>query len=302
MRATLRRRPGAVHDARLRKIARLISDETRRNLLASTLATMTDPLHPRRWTHSLPAAAGSRKLRAGRARARGRPPRLYAAVASRFRTDPRRTDEPPSSCCVHSSRPGNRGSRSEPRETVALPLPTRQEVLPSSRRTGCKACWREWREHGITNVRIDRGALAMDGAARRRVALLAHWATTSGNRSLPRRHGGVRPRLRRQARHPVASAAGGTVRPVIHGEARMPRAAHGVPRAAAARGSVFELRLEEREPFAHGTSEAPSGGSTSNVRGPDTAKGRRHARWPGRRRGRSREPCRRHRHLAAKSG
>jgi SAM-dependent methyltransferase len=213
----------------------------------------------------------------------GDPPRdFYAAVASDFRANPRRTDEPALDLLRSLVKPGETwldigagGGR------YALPLAlVAREVIAVEPSEGMRSVLREGMAgHGISNVDIIPARWPMRAAPTADVALMAHIgydieeigpfldAMESSARRLC-----VTILVTPSPPHPAEPFW-----PPIHGEARVPLPAlTEFLVLLLARGRLFDLRLYEREPLTHAERDAPLRWLYQQLFvAPDTVKGRR---------------------------
>ncbi len=245
---------------------------------------MSDILHPgaadalRAWS----GRVGANREQAERVR-EGTPPRdFYAPMASDFRANPRRTDEPALDLLRSLVEPGETwldigagGGR------YALPLALlARNVIAVEPSEGMRGVLREGMvEHGIPNVDIVAARWPMEAAPTADVALMAHIgydieeigpfldALEASARRLC-----VAVLVRPSPPHPAEPFW-----PLIHGEARASLPA--LPEfllLLLARGRLFELRLLEREPLTHADRDAPLRWLYQQLFvAPDTVKGRR---------------------------
>ena len=213
----------------------------------------------------------------------GEPPRdFYAAVASDFRANPRRTDEPALDLLRSFVKPGETwldigagGGR------YALPLALlAKEVIAIEPSEGMRNVLREgMAEHGISNIRTVPARWPMEAAPAADVALIAHIGYDVED------IGPFLDAMERSARrlcvavlvtpsppHPAARFW-----PPVHGEARTPLPSLTEFLALLlARDRLFEVRLYQREPLTHSEREAPLRWLYHQLFvTPDTAKGRR---------------------------
>jgi SAM-dependent methyltransferase len=207
---------------------------------------------------------------------------FYAPVASDFRANPRRTDEPALDLLRSLVKPGERwldigagGGR------YALPLALlAREVIAVEPSEGMRSVLREgMAEHGISNVHIIPARWPMPAAPTADVALMAHIgydieeigpfldAMESSARRLC-----VAVLVTPSPPHPAEPFW-----PPIHGEARVPLPAlTEFLVLLLARGRLFDLRLYEREPLTHAERDAPLRWLYQQLFvAPDTVKGRR---------------------------
>jgi len=213
----------------------------------------------------------------------GSPPRdFYAAVASDFRANPRRTDEPALEHLRALVRPGETwldigagGGR------YALPLALlAKHIIAVEPSEGMRTVLQAGiAEHGISNIEIVPARWPMSGAPTADVALVAHLgydieeigpfldAAEAAARRLC-----VAVLVTPSPPHPAERFW-----PPIHGEARVP-----LPSLTEflslllARGRLFELRLFAREPLLHADREGPLRWLYQQLFiTPDTEKGRR---------------------------
>jgi len=239
-----------------------------------------------------PAAAGAleawrRRVSANREQAErlreGTPPRdFYAAVASDFRANPRRTDEPALDLLRSLVRPGETwldigagGGR------YALPLALlAKTVIAVEPSEGMRDVLQEGlTEHGISNVQIVPARWPMEAAPTADVALMAHIgydieeigpfldAVEASARRLC-----VAVLVTPSPPHPAEAFW-----PPIHGEARV-----SLPALTEflvlllARGRLFELRLCGRAPLTHAERDGPLRWLYQQLFvAPDTEKGQR---------------------------
>ena len=187
---------------------------------------------------------------------------FYAPVASSFRADPRRTDEPALDMLLGLVRPedtwldiGSGAGR------YAMPIALKaREVVAVDPSAGMLEQLREGMgEHGISNIRIVEGRWPLADAPRADVALIAHVAyDIEGIGSFVEAMEAAANRLCVAvllASSPAAAAA--PVWEHIHGEPRSLLPA--LPEFLSlllARGRLFELRLSERAAMAHPSPEA----------------------------------------------
>jgi SAM-dependent methyltransferase len=213
----------------------------------------------------------------------GVPPRdFYAAIASDFRADPRRTAEPALDLLRSLVRPGETwldigagGGR------YALPLALHAKtVIAVEPSEGMRNVLRDgMAEHGIANIDIVSARWPMDAAPTAEVALMAHIgydieeigpfldALEASARRLC-----VAVLVTPSPPHPAEKFW-----PPIHGEARV-----SLPALTEflvlllARRRLFELRLCEREPLTHADQDGPLRWLYQQLFvAPDTVKGRR---------------------------
>jgi SAM-dependent methyltransferase len=244
---------------------------------------MPDVLRP---TAADALAAWQNRVRANREQAErvreGAPPRdFYAAVASDFRANPRRTDEPALDLLRSLVMPGETwldigagGGR------YALPLALEAgriiAVEPSEGMAGVLRAGLV--EHGISNVDVVPARWPMDAAPTADVALVAHLGYDLEE------IGPFLDAMERSARR-LCVAVLVTPSPPhpaerfwspIHGEARVPLPSLTEFLALLlARGRLFELRLFARDPLAHVDRDGPLPWLYQQLFvAPDTAKGR----------------------------
>jgi len=238
-----------------------------------------------------PAAADS--LRAWRDRVRanreqaerlreGGPPRdFYAAVASDFRADPRRTGEPALDLLRSLVIPGESwldigagGGR------YALPLALLAgELIAVEPSEGMRSVLQQgMTEHGISNVRLVSARWPMEEAPVADVALIAHlgYDIEEIGPFLDAMESAARRLCVAVLITPSPPSPAARFWPPIHGEERVPLPALTEFLALLlARGRLFELRLYEREPLEHAERDAPLGWLYQQLFvAPDTAKGR----------------------------
>ena len=248
---------------------------------------MPDPLRPPpdealgAWGHRV----RSNREQAERVR-EGAPPRdFYAPVASNFRADPRRADEPALEMLRSLARPGETwldigagGGR------YALPLALMvRDVIAVEPSEGMRRVLRDGMvEHGIANVHVVAERWPMEAPPTADVALMAHigYDVEAIGPFLD-----VMERAVRRLCIAVLMAASPPhlaepFWPAIHGESRIPLPALSEFLVLlAARGRLFEVRLLEREPFSHADRDAPLSWLYQQLFvAPDTDKGRRLAR------------------------
>src|SRR5262245_43762138 len=194
----------------------------------------------------------------------GDPPRdFYAAVASQFSADPRRTDEPPLDLLRSLVTPGETwldvgagGGR------YALPLALlAREVIAVEPSEGMQGVLRKgMAEHAISNIRIVPSRWPMEAAPTADVALIAHlgYDIEEIGPFLDAMEGAARRLCVAALITPSPPHLAERFWPPIHGEARVPLPALTEFLALLlARDRLFELRLFEREPLAHAERDAP---------------------------------------------
>jgi len=244
---------------------------------------MPDPLRP---VAADTLAAWRDRVRANREQAErlrdGGPPRdFYAPVASDFRADPRRTDEPALDLLRSLVRPGEAwldigagGGR------YALPLALlAREVVAVEPSEGMQSVLRQgMADHRLSNVRIVPARWPMAAAPTADVALIAHigYDIEEIDSFLDAMEASARRLCVAVLVTPSPPQPAERFWPPIHGEARVP-----LPSLTEflvlllARGRLFDLRLYEREPLAHVERDAPLGWLYQQLFvAADTAKGR----------------------------
>jgi SAM-dependent methyltransferase len=244
---------------------------------------MPDPLRP---VSADALAAWRDRVRANREQAErlregGAPRDFYAAVASDFRADPRRADEPALDLLRSLVKPGETwldigagGGR------YALPLGLlAREVVAVEPSEGMQSVLRHgMAEHGLSNVRIVPARWPMASAPIADVALIAHigYDIEEIGSFLDAMEASARRLCVAVLVTPSPPQPAERFWPPIHGEARVP-----LPSLTEflvlllARGRLFDLRLSEREPLAHAARDAPLGWLYQQLFvAPDTAKGR----------------------------
>jgi SAM-dependent methyltransferase len=213
----------------------------------------------------------------------GDPPRdFYAAVASDFRANPRRTDEPALDLLRSLVKPGETwldigagGGR------YALPLALLAgDVIAVEPSEGMRSVLREgMAEHRISNVHVLPAPWPMEAAPTADVALMAHIGYDIEE------IGPFLDAMERSARRlcvavlvtPSPPHPAEPFWPPVHGEARVPLPAlTELLVLLLARGRLFDLRLCEREPLTHAERDPPLRWLYQQLFvAPDTAKGRR---------------------------
>ena len=244
---------------------------------------MPDPLRP---VQSDALAAWRDRVRANREQAErlregGSARDFYAAVASDFRADPRRTDEPALDLLRSLVRPGETwldigagGGR------YALPLALlAREVVAVEPSEGMQSVLRQgMAEHRLSNVRLVPARWPMAAAPTADVALIAHigYDIEEIGSFLDAMEASARRLCVAVLVTPSPPQPAEQFWPPIHGEARVP-----LPSLTEflvlllARGRLFDVRLYEREPLAHAARDAPLGWLYQQLFvAPDTAKGR----------------------------
>ena len=213
----------------------------------------------------------------------GTPPRdFYAAVASDFLANPRRTDEPALDLLRSLVRPGETWldiGAGGGRYALPLALLARTVIAVEPSEGMRNVLQAGMAEHGISNVHIVPSRWPMEAAPTADVALMAHIGydieeigpfldvvETSVRRLC------VAVLVTPSPPHPAEAFW-----PPIHGEARV-----SLPALTEflvlllARGRLFELRLCEREPLAHADQDGPLRWLYQQLFvAPDTAKGQR---------------------------
>jgi SAM-dependent methyltransferase len=226
---------------------------------------MSDVLRPEA---SSALEAWRRRVSANREQAErlreGTPPRdFYAAVASDFRANPHRTDEPALDCLRSLARPGETwldigagGGR------YALPLALLvKQVIAVEPSDGMRAVLQAgMTEHGISNVDPVAARWPMEGAPTADVALVAHlgYDLEEIGPFLDAAEAAARRLCVAVLVTPSPPQPAERFWPPIHGEARVP-----LPSLTEfltlllARGRLFELRLFAREPLLHADRDGP---------------------------------------------
>jgi SAM-dependent methyltransferase len=245
---------------------------------------MSDTLRP---AASDALEAWRNRVRANREQAErlreGEPPRdFYAAVASDFRANPRRADEPALDLLRSLVQPGETwldigagGGR------YALPLALLAgEVIAVEPSEGMTRVLREgMTEHGISNIRIVAARWPMDAAPVADVALIAHigYDVEEIGPFLDAMEASARRLCVAVLVTPSPPQPAEQFWPPIHGEPRvaLPSLTEFLS-LLLARRRLFELRLFERNPVAHTAREAPLAWLYQQLFvAPDTAKGHR---------------------------
>jgi SAM-dependent methyltransferase len=206
---------------------------------------------------------------------------FYAAVASDYRADPRRTDEPALDLLRSLVRPGETwldigagGGR------YALPLALlAREVVAIEPSEGMQSVLRQgMAEHRLSNIRIVPARWPMAAAPIADVALIAHigYDIEEIGSFLDAMEASARRLCVAVLVTPSPPQPAERFWPPIHGEARVP-----LPSLTEflvlllARGRLFDLRLYEREPLAHAARDTSLGWLYQQLFvSPDTAKGR----------------------------
>jgi methyltransferase family protein len=245
---------------------------------------MSDVLSP---TAASALGAWAHRVSANREQAErvreGNPPRdFYAAIASDFRANPRRTDEPALDLLRSLVRPGETwldigagGGR------YALPLALHAKtVIAIEPSEGMRSVLRDgMTEHGIANIDIVPALWPMDAAPSADVALIAHigYDIEEIGPFLDAMEASARRLCVAVLVTPSPPHPAEKFWPPIHGEARV-----SLPALTEflvlllARGRLFELRLCEREPFTHADQDGPFRWLYQQLFvAPDTVKGRR---------------------------
>jgi hypothetical protein len=213
----------------------------------------------------------------------GTPPRdFYAAVASDFRANPRRTDEPALDHLRSLVRPGETwldigagGGR------YALPLAlVAKRIIAVEPSEGMRNVLQtSMTEHGISNVEIVSARWPMPGAPTADVALIAHlgYDIEEIGPFLDAAEAAARRLCVAVLVTPSPPQPAERFWPPIHGEARVPLPSLSEFLALLlARGRLFELRLFAREPLLHADREGPLRWLYQQLFiTPDTEKGRR---------------------------
>jgi hypothetical protein len=245
---------------------------------------MSDVLRP---TSAEALSAWSRRVRANREQAErvreGAPPRdFYAPMASQFRSDPRRTDEPALDVLRALVEPGETwldigagGGR------YALPLALEAgHVVAVEPSPGMQTVLRDgMAEHGISNIAIVPSRWPMTSPPTGDVALMAHigYDIEDIGSFLDAMEAAARRLCVAVLVTPAPPHPAEPFWPLIHGEARVPLPAlTELLVLLLARGRLFELRLVEREPLAHAEPGSPLAWLYQQLFvAPDTDKGRR---------------------------
>src|SRR5215813_12420451 len=213
----------------------------------------------------------------------GTPPRdFYAAVASDFRANPRRTDEPALEQLRSLVRPGETwldigagGGR------YALPLALlAKSIIAVEPSEGMRNVLQAgMTEHGISNIEIVPSRWPMDGAPTADVALIAHigYDIEEIGPFLDAVEAAARRLCVAVLVTPSPPHAAEPFWPMIHEEARIP-----LPSLTEflllllARGRLFDLRLCARDPLTHADQDGPLRWLYQQLFvAPDTAKGQR---------------------------
>jgi len=194
----------------------------------------------------------------------GTPPRdFYAAVASDFRANPRRTDEPALEYLRSLVQPGETwldigagGGR------YALPLALlAKSVIAVEPSEGMRNVLQAgMAEHGISNIGIVPARWPMDGAPTADVALIAHlgYDVDEIGPFLEAAETAARRLCVAVLVTPSPPQPAERFWPPIHGEARVPLPSLTEFLALLlARGRLFELRLFAREPLLHADRDGP---------------------------------------------
>jgi SAM-dependent methyltransferase len=226
---------------------------------------MSDVLHP---TAADALRAWSDRVSANREQAQrvreGAPPRdFYAAVASDFRADPRRTDEPALDLLRSLVKPGETwldigagGGR------YALPLALlAKDVIAVEASEGMRSVLRHsMTEHGISNVHVVPARWPMEAPPAADVALMAHigYDIEEIGPFLDAMEASARRLCVAVLVTPSPPHPAEPFWPPIHGEARV-----SLPALTEflvlllARGRLFELSTLAREPLAHTHQDGP---------------------------------------------
>lgn len=186
---------------------------------------------------------------------------FYAPIASAFRADPRRTDDPALDALIEiASNEDTWLDIGAGAGRYALPLALKaREVIALDPSSGMLKQLREgMEEHGVSNIRVVEGRWPMDNAPRADVALIAHVGYDIDD---------IGPFLEAMeasadrlcvavllARSPAAAAA--PIWERVHGEPRAQLPA--LPEFLSlllARGRLFEVRLSERPPMMYPSPE-----------------------------------------------
>jgi SAM-dependent methyltransferase len=234
---------------------------------------MPDPLRP---TAAEALGAWALRVRSNREQAErfreGAPPRdFYAPVASNFRADPRRTDEPALDVLRSLARPGETwldigagGGR------YALPLALRvKDVIAVEPSEGMRRVLQAgMTEHGIANVNVVGERWPMEAPPGADVALMAHIGYDVED------IGSFLDTMEATARRLCVAVLMAPSPPHL---ARVPLPA--LPEflvVLGARGRLFEVRLLDREPVTYGDRDAPLPWLYQQLFvAPDTEKGQR---------------------------
>ena len=245
---------------------------------------MSDVLHP---TAADALRAWSDRVSANREQAQrvreGAPPRdFYAAVASDFRADPRRTDEPALDLLRSLVKPGETwldigagGGR------YALPLALlAKDVIAVEASEGMRSVLRHsMTEHGISNVHVVPARWPMEAPPAADVALMSHigYDIEEIGPFLDAMEASARRLCVAVLVTPSPPHPAEPFWPLIHGEARV-----SLPALTEflvlllARGRLFELSTLAREPLAHTQQDGPLRWLYQQLFvAPDTEKGRR---------------------------
>jgi SAM-dependent methyltransferase len=245
---------------------------------------MSDVLHP---TAADALRAWGDRVSANREQAQrvreGVPPRdFYAAVASDFRADPRRTDEPALDLLRSLVKPGETwldigagGGR------YALPLALlAKDVIAVEASEGMRSVLRQsMTEHGISNVHVVPARWPMEAPPAADVALMSHigYDIEEIGPFLDAMEASARRLCVAVLVTPSPPHPAEPFWPLIHGEARV-----SLPALTEflvlllARGRLFELSTLAREPLAHTQPDGPLRWLYQQLFvAPDTEKGRR---------------------------
>jgi SAM-dependent methyltransferase len=245
---------------------------------------MPDPLRP---TAGAALAAWAARVRANREQAErvreGSLPRdFYAPVASAFRSDPRRTDEPALDALRALARSGETWldiGAGGGRYALPLALLVREVVAVEPSEGMRQVLQAGMAEHGIGNIRVVPARWPMEAAPAADVALMAHIGYDIEN------IGSFLDAMEAVARRlcvavlmtPSPPYLAEPFWPPIHGEARaaLPALLEFLV-LLVARGRPFEVRLLEREPVTYADRDAPLTWLYQQLFvGPDTDKGHR---------------------------
>jgi len=245
---------------------------------------MSDVLHPtaadalRAWGDRVSA----NREQAQRVREGAPPGDFYAAVASDFRADPRRTDEPALDLLRSLVKPGETwldigagGGR------YALPLALlAKDVIAVEASEGMRSVLRQsMTEHGISNVHVVAARWPMEAPPAADVALMAHigYDIEEIGPFLDAMEASARRLCVAVLVTPSPPHPAEALWPPIHGEARV-----SLPALTEflvlllARGRLFELSTLAREPLAHTQPDGPLRWLYQQLFvAPDTEKGRR---------------------------
>ena len=245
---------------------------------------MPDALHPAA-AEALGAWAlrvRSNREQAERLREGAPPPDFYAPIASNFRADPGRTDEPALAALRSLARPGETwldigagGGR------YALPLALGvKDVIAIEPSEGMRRVLRDGMvEHGVKNIHVVPERWPMEAPPTADVALMAHigYDIEDIGPFLDAMEAAARRLCVAVLMAPSPPHLAEPFWPPIHGEARIPLPALSEFLVLlGARGRLFEVRLLERAPLAHDHPDTPLRWLYQQLFvAPDTDKGRR---------------------------